>query len=126
MTTATNRPVHLNVLQIKLPIAGIMSILHRATGALMVLAIPFMIYLLDLALEGEQGYAAASNLLDGVLFTLVVFVLVWAVVHHLLAGIRYLLIDVHVGVEKPLYRQTAWVVVVAAPILAILITGILL
>lgn len=126
MTTATNRPVHLNVLQIKLPVAGVMSILHRATGALMVLALPFMIYLLDLALDGEGGYAAAGDLLDGALFTLVVFVLVWAVMHHLLAGIRYLLIDVHVGVEKPVYRQTAWAVMAAAPILAILITGILL
>jgi succinate dehydrogenase / fumarate reductase cytochrome b subunit len=126
MSSVTKRPVHLNVLQIKLPIAGIMSILHRVTGALMALAIPFMIYLLDLALEGEQGFAAAGALLDGVLMKLVIFALVWAVLHHLLAGIRYLLIDVHVGVEKPVYRQTAWVAVIAAPLLAVAFTGMLL
>ncbi|MCG8426632.1 MAG: succinate dehydrogenase, cytochrome b556 subunit [Chromatiales bacterium] len=103
-----------------------MSILHRITGVLMVLAAPLMIHLTDLALDGEQGFAAAQGLIDGWFFTLVMFVLIWAVLHHLLAGIRCLLIDVHIGVEKPLYRQTALATVVAAPILAVLITGGLL
>lgn len=126
MSTITKRPVHLNLAQIKLPIAGILSILHRVTGALMVLATPFAIYLLDVALDGQSGFETAVGLLDGPLFTLLVFVVVWAVLHHLLAGIRYLLIDVHLGVEKPAYQQTAWAVVVAAPLLALLATGVLL
>jgi succinate dehydrogenase / fumarate reductase cytochrome b subunit len=126
MSTASNRPVHLNLLQIRLPVAGILSILHRATGAVLVLATPFLIYLLDIALEGNQGYAAAAGLLDGALFTLLVFLLVWAATHHLLAGIRYLLIDVHLGVEAPVYRRSAWAVMAGAPILALLMTGALL
>ena len=92
----------------------------------MFLAIPLLIYLLDLSLSGPEGFAAAQETLHGWFSVLIVFGLVWSLTHHLLAGLRYLLIDVHIGVEKPLYRQTAWAVVIAAPVLALLLTGVLL
>lgn len=126
MANSTNRPVFLNLLEIKLPVAGIMSILHRVSGVLMFLATPLMIYLLDLSLSGEQGFAAADELVHGWFFVLVVFGLIWSLVHHLLAGIRYLLIDIDVGVEKPLYQQSAMAVLVAAPVLALILTGVIL
>ena len=59
MTTTTRRPVHLNLFKIKLPIAGIMSIIHRATGMFMFVALPYLIYLLDLSLSGPAGFAEA-------------------------------------------------------------------
>ena len=119
------KPVFLNLLQIRLPIAGIMSIIHRATGMLMVLLIPFSIYLLDLSLADEQGFAAVGGLLHNGLFQLLLFVLMWVLLQHLYSGIRYLLIDVDIGVESPLYRYTAWAVTLLSPLSALLLWGVL-
>lgn len=126
MATKTNRPVFLDLKEIKMPIGAIMSILHRASGVLMFLATPLMIYLLDLSLSGEAGYARADELVHGWFFILIIFGLIWSLMHHLLAGIRYLLIDIDIGVEKPLFRQTAQAVTVVAPVLALIFTGVIL
>jgi succinate dehydrogenase / fumarate reductase cytochrome b subunit len=122
MTTTTRRPVHLDLLKIRLPIGGIMSIIHRATGIFMFLATPYLIYLLDLSLGSAAGFAAATQILASLPGLLFVFLLMWSLVHHLLAGIRYLLIDIDVGVERDRARQTAMAVVVAAPVLAAILT----
>lgn len=100
-----------------------MSIIHRATGVFMFLALPYLIYLLSLSLSGPSGYQQAGASVHSLLGTVVVFFLMWSLAHHLLAGIRYLLIDVDLGVEKGLARQTALGVTVAAPIIALLLTG---
>jgi succinate dehydrogenase / fumarate reductase cytochrome b subunit len=126
MTTATKRPIFLNLLEIKLPIGGVMSILHRISGAVLFLTIPLAIYLLDLSLSGPRGFAAARDLVHGWFGMLATLLVVWSLLHHVLAGVRYLLIDVHIGVEKPLFRQTAWAATLAAPVLALLLTGALL
>jgi succinate dehydrogenase / fumarate reductase, cytochrome b subunit len=123
MTATTKRPVHLNLTKIRLPIGGILSIMHRVTGVFLFLATPYLIYLLDLSLSGPDGFAAAGAALHGLVGTVFVFLLLWSVAHHLLAGIRYLLIDVDWGVEKAIARPTALGVVVAGPILALLLTG---
>ena len=116
------RPVHLNLLKIRFPIGAIMSIIHRATGIFMFLALPYLIYLLDLSLGSADGYAQASAQLHSWFGSLWLLGLMWALMHHLLAGIRYLLIDADVGVEKPLARQTAWLVTIVGPILGLLLT----
>lgn len=113
----------MDLLKIKLPIGGIMSIIHRATGVFMFLSLPYLIYLLDRSLSGPEGYAAAADALNGVMGYLFVFLLMWSLMHHLLAGIRYLLIDVDLGVEKGIARQSALGVVVAGPILGLLLAG---
>jgi succinate dehydrogenase / fumarate reductase cytochrome b subunit len=123
MQQAKSRPVFLNLMQIRLPVAGVMSIIHRATGVVMVLAIPLLIYLLDLSLSGAEGYADSADLFGNLLVKLMLFLFLWGLMHHLLAGIRYLLIDIDIGVEKPLFRQTAWAVIVAAPVLALMLMG---
>lgn len=123
MTMTSRRPVYLNLLKIKLPIAGFMSIIHRATGMFMFLALPYLIYLLDLSLSGPAGYAEALDSLHGFVGMVFVFLIMWSLAHHLLAGIRYLLIDVDKGVEKEMARQTALGVTVAGPILGLLLTG---
>ena len=120
------RPVFLNLFKIRLPMAGIMSIIHRATGVLMVLSIPLLIYLFDLSLSGADGFATAKAILGMGLVKLILFLMLWALMHHLLAGIRYLLIDIDIGVEKPLFRQTAMAVTVAAPVVALILLGGLL
>lgn len=123
MQQAKPRPVFLNLMQIRLPVAGVMSIIHRATGVVMVLSIPLLMYLLDLSLAGPEGFAAAGALFDNILVKLILLGFIWGLMHHLLAGIRYLLIDIDVGVEKPLFRHTAWAVIIAAPVLALILMG---
>ncbi|MBT3046051.1 MAG: succinate dehydrogenase, cytochrome b556 subunit [gamma proteobacterium symbiont of Ctena orbiculata] len=123
MQQTNPRPVFLNLVKIRLPMAGVMSIIHRATGVVMVLAIPLLIYLLDLSLSGAEGFAAAKGLFASGLVKLILFLFLWGLMHHFLAGIRYLLIDIDIGVEKPLFRQTAWAVTLAAPLLALVLLG---
>ncbi len=118
----TQRPVHLDLLRIRLPIGGITSILHRVTGVYLFLALPVLLYLLDQSLHSAAGYAAASTTLHTFWGVLLLFGLIWSLLHHLLAGIRYLLIDVHWGVGKTTAQKTAWGVLIAAPVLAIILT----
>ena len=126
MSNENQRPVHLNLLKIRLPIAGIMSIMHRVSGLVLALAIPWLLYVMDMSLSGDAGFEQSKQLLQAPLMTLIVFLMLWALLHHFLAGIRYLLLDIDVGVDRPLYRQTAWAVVVVAPVLALILTGGLL
>lgn len=120
-----NRPVYLDLKQFRFPIAAIMSVGHRASGVLMILAIPFLAYILDLSLAGADGFAAVKTILDSLFIKLVLFVVLWAMLHHLLAGIRFLLIDFDMGVEKEIATKSAQAVMVAAPVLAVLIGLIL-
>ena len=77
-----------------------MSIIHRITGVAMFVEIPVLIYLLDLSLRDAASYQAAGEMVRSPLGVILLFGLMWGISHHLLAGIRYLLIDVHMGVEK--------------------------
>ena len=122
LNPATKRPVHLNLTKIRLPVGGVMSIIHRLTGVLMFVSIPLLIYLLDRSLISAQGFAEAVHLLHPPLGKLMLFGLMWSLMHHLLAGIRYLLIDVDLGVDKATARTTALLVIVAAPPLGFLLT----
>jgi len=117
------RPVFLNLLKIKLPAAGIMSIIHRVTGVFMVFAIPLLMYLLQLSLNGPEGFSLTVELLAAPLVKLILFLALWGLMHHFLAGIRYLLIDIDIGVESPHYKYSAWVVMLASPVLALLLMG---
>jgi len=99
--------------QIRLPLPGWVSILHRLSGAL--LFFPFaawLLYLLDASLASEQGF---SRIKDHYLQLPVVkaaaLLFIWSLCHHFCAGIRYLLIDVHVGVDLPAARYTSVAVI---------------
>ncbi len=116
-----SRPVFLNLLQIRLPVAGIMSIAHRAAGVLLFMAIPFLVALMAAALTGQDGFLRVQEQLGQPLVKVMLFLLLWALVHHFFAGIRYLLIDVHVGVQAPWFRQTAWAVLLVSPVAALLL-----
>ena len=121
------RPVFLNLLQIRLPWPGIASIMHRVSGALMVLAIPLLAWLLHYSLADADSYARVTDLLQQSLsIKLLLALLLWALCHHLLAGIRYLLIDVEIGCDRRAARLSSQLVIASAPLLALLLTGVLL
>lgn len=94
----------------RLPAAGMVSILHRVSGALLFLALPFLLWLLDLSLSSELSYVRLGEVLGQWWAKLLVLVLIWGFLHHLVAGVRYLLLDVHWGVDKAASRVSAQVV----------------
>jgi succinate dehydrogenase / fumarate reductase cytochrome b subunit len=122
----TNRPVFLEVWRIRLPIPAVVSILHRVSGVLMILAIPVMTALFASALSGPQGFAAAAAFLAHPLVKLALLLLGWALLHHLFAGIRYLIIDTGFGVDRPSARKSAWTALSAALVVAVIGGGVLL
>ena len=122
----TNRPVHLEIWRIKLPIPGIVSILHRVSGVLMVLSIPVFTLLFAQALSGADGFAASAAFVGHPLIKLALLVMGWAILHHLFAGIRYLLIDFGWGVDLPSARKTAWTALSAALLVTVVGGGMLL
>jgi succinate dehydrogenase / fumarate reductase, cytochrome b subunit len=90
------RPKYLNLLQIRLPVPGVISIMHRASGAVLFLVIPLILYVLGTSLESPNGFAAVAGLLATPLAKLVVIGLLWGFFHHFCAGIRYLALDLDV------------------------------
>lgn len=122
MASTLRRPVHLDLVKIRMPIGAITSIIHRATGLLLFLALPYLIYLLDLSLSDSTGFLQAKESVHSPIGVVFVFLLMWSLLHHLLAGIRYLLIDIDLGVQKQAARHSALGVLIAGPILALLLT----
>lgn len=120
MPQTASRPKFLNLLLIRMPVGALVSIGHRIFGVFLFLSLPLAAFLLDLSLQGQAGFEQATQLLSSPLLRVVQVVLAWSLVHHLLAGLRFLLIDVDVGVEKPTARASALAVNLAAPILALL------
>lgn len=104
------RPVFLSLFKIRLPVTGVLSIAHRISGVLMALAIPVLICLFALSLESAEGFAQAKAFFTHPIVMLLSIVLIWSLAHHLFAGIRFLLIDIDLGVYKGIARKTAWLV----------------
>ena len=109
-----SRPVFLELWRIRLPIPGVVSILHRVSGVLMVIAIPVFAALFANALSGSAGFDAAAALAGSLLGQLTLLLLGWSLLHHLLAGIRYLALDLGWGLDRPTARKTAWTALYSA------------
>jgi succinate dehydrogenase / fumarate reductase cytochrome b subunit len=91
----------------RLPLAGVVSILHRLSGLMMFFLLPFVLYLLDKSLTSEISFAVFRSFTSNWFVKLVILALCWAYLHHVMAGIRHLLMDVHVGVDKDSGRKSA-------------------
>ena len=105
-----NRPKYLNLFKIWMPITAVTSILHRLSGVLLFISIPVLIYTLQEILRDEASYKSILECFDHIFVKGFVLVLLWAVLHHLLAGIRFLIIDFDIGVNKSIARASAWAV----------------
>lgn len=123
MAATDSRPFFLNLIKIRLPVQGMVSIVHRITGVLMFVSIPFVAWLLDMSLQGEQGFNHALEILSTPLSQMITVVLIWSLLHHLLAGIRYLLIDFDIGLSKQQSRYSAWLVFITELVLLALLFG---
>lgn len=109
-----SRPKHLDLFSIKLPLPGFVSILHRVSGALLFLALPLLLWLLQQSLRSIETYTHVSELLQSGLARLALLGLLWGFLHHLCAGIRYLLIDAHLVSGLAQARSSSWLVLVGS------------
>ncbi|MEP6965388.1 MAG: succinate dehydrogenase, cytochrome b556 subunit [Polaromonas sp.] len=119
------RPVFFNLTQIQMPVGSITSILHRVTGVLLALGLPLSLYLLQCSLQGPQGYERVASLFGHWAFKILALLFIWALTHHVLAGVRHLLSDIDVGSHLPAARTSAWLVNFGAVVIALLSLGAL-
>jgi succinate dehydrogenase / fumarate reductase, cytochrome b subunit len=114
------RPVYLNLVAIRLPLPGIVSILHRISGAaLFLFGIPLLLLALQTSLGSPEGYASIAAWLGNPLVKIVVLLLAAGYLYHLLAGIRHLVLDTQVGLDLPTARQSAALILIVSIVLTI-------
>lgn len=114
------RPIYLNLFEIRQPIPAIVSILHRVSGALLFLVgLPLLLWALQTSLASPEGYRRVAGALANPIAKLTLLVMIWAYLHHLIAGVRHLLADIHIGLELSGARQSAAVTLVLAILLTV-------
>jgi succinate dehydrogenase / fumarate reductase, cytochrome b subunit len=118
----------IDAVKYRLPLAGVVSILHRASGLLMFVLLPFLIWLFDVSLSSEISYerftsafTAGIGFVPGWFVKLVVWALIWAYLHHFIAGIRHLWMDATHSVTKEFGRQSAVVTLVLSVLLTLVL-----
>lgn len=116
------RNIHIfQILQYRMPFAALVSILHRISGLLLFLFLPFILFLLDKSLLSEISFEYFKGLTSGWFVKLILLALSWAFLHHFCAGIRHLIMDKHIGLSKDGARRSAVSVLVVSLLLAALV-----
>jgi len=116
------RNIHISqIMTYRLPLAGVVSILHRISGLLMFLFLPFILYLLDQSLVSESTFEYFRSLTSGWFVKLIILALSWAYLHHFCAGLRHLIMDNHIGLDKEGARKSATGVLAVSLLLAALV-----
>jgi succinate dehydrogenase / fumarate reductase, cytochrome b subunit len=110
----------------RLPLAGVVSILHRASGALMFLLLPFIVWMFDVSVTSEISYerfasafSAGVGVLPGWFIKLVALALIWAYLHHFIAGVRHLWMDATHSVTKAQGHSSAVITLAGSVLLTI-------
>jgi succinate dehydrogenase / fumarate reductase cytochrome b subunit len=113
------RPKYLNLIQIRLPVPGMVSILHRASGAALFLLLPFLLMLFELSLESPHTFGLFRSLFSHWAVKVILIGLAWAYLHHLCAGIRHLALDLDYGTELVAARASSWAVLGVSAVLTL-------
>lgn len=108
------RPKHLALHQIRLPLPGIVSILHRVSGLLLFIALPLLLLMLQYSLRSIETYTQLMDVLANPLLKLMLLGLLWAFMHHFCAGLRYLAIDLHLVRDLAQARNSSKVVMLVS------------
>ena len=115
-----SRPKNLALHKIKLPLPGFVSILHRVTGALLFIALPALLFLLDQSLRSIETYTSLTEWLAHPILKLGLLGAMWAFLHHFCAGLRYLAIDLHLLPDLAAARASSyWVMAVSLALTAV-------
>ncbi len=127
MLTKNRRPKYLNLLKIRLPITGIASIFHRISGVLLFISIPFLIYAFSLSLRSPESFEQVFTFFDNIIIRAFALILVYSLAHHFFAGIRFLLLDLDIGLELKTASASALAVIAAGLVTFIVVViGVLL
>ena len=123
MTLKKKRPKNLDLMTIRLPLPGILSILHRVSGAVLFLLLPVLLWLFESSLTSPETFAVVKSIAAHPLVKLILLGLIWLYLHHFCAGIRYLLLDLHKGIDLESARLSSKIVF-AVSIVLTLLTGV--
>ena len=107
--TKKKRPVYLNLVQIRMPVTAVISILHRISGALLFVTVACLLFVLDRSLASEAGFDTVRLYASFAIVKLALLVVIWAYCHHFFAGIRYLFLDLDKGTDLQTARFTSYV-----------------
>lgn len=111
MNTQNNkRPKNLNLLKIRMPVTAVVSILHRVSGIVLFLSIPYVVWLLSQSITSQAGFNYVLNVFSTDCGKLINVILLWAIVHHFFAGIRFLLLDIDIAISREATIKMAWLV----------------
>lgn len=105
----------------RLPLAAFASLFHRISGMLLFFLLPFVLYLLDKSLTSEISFAYFKGFASHWFVKLLILALAWAYLHHFCAGVRHLLMDLHIGLDKDSGRKSALAVFVVSLVLTALV-----
>jgi succinate dehydrogenase / fumarate reductase cytochrome b subunit len=120
-----NRPKHLALHLIKLPLPGLISILHRASGLALFLALPLLLLTFQYSLASIETYTQLQSVMAHPLLKLIALGLLWSFLHHFCAGVRYLAIDLHYVSNLKQARASSKIVLVVSLILTFFLGVIL-
>ena len=120
------RPLWYNLSPLNLPLPGLVSFLHRVSGALLFVLTAWLLYLLDASLAGPERFEEMQRMIAHPLARLVLLAVLWAFLHHLCAGVRYLFLDLDMGVDLPTARATSGAVLAVSLALTVVLGGLLL
>lgn len=115
------RPKHLDLSKITLPIGAKVSILHRISGVALFLALPLLVYLLSGSLSSAEAFETYRAVVAFPLMKLILIGLLWAYLHHFCTGIRFLLYDLHIGQQLETARASAKAVLVISLALTVIL-----
>lgn len=101
----------------RLPLAGVVSFLHRVSGALLFVLLPFVLYMLDTSLLSEISFEYFKGVVSHWFVKLILLALCWAYLQHFCAGVRHLVMDLHIGLDKDGARKSAVSVLVLSSVL---------
>ena len=118
---ASQRPKYLDLFRIRLPLPGLISILHRISGTALFVFAWALLYLLQESLRSPEGHAHFEALMGHWPVKLFLIGMLWSFLHHFFAGLRFLLLDVHVASDLGATRAMSWAVLIAS----LLLTAIL-
>ena len=113
----TKRPVNLDLTTVKFPITAIVSILHRISGVVLLAGVLILMWMLDLSLSSEQGFAAVAETMQAPLAKLILWAVLAALAYHSVAGVRHLIMDLGWGETLEGGKLGAAVVIGASAVL---------
>jgi succinate dehydrogenase / fumarate reductase cytochrome b subunit len=110
MTVKRKRPKNLDLKTIRLPLPGVLSIIHRVSGAAIFLLLPILLWTFQSSLSSPENFALVKAFAENPLLKVFLFGLIWLYLHHFCAGLRYLLLDMHKGIDLESARLSSKIV----------------